>query len=119
MARRPIQKELTGSRLLKEYASWIYCTGCGKTVAYLCYVTYDLFELEYTCNCGNHGRVFIQFAHDPPGKSGSRLTTVKNRLCCPADGAPLLTVVSKNVESARFRIVCNACNTEYEGDAQC
>jgi len=33
-------KKLENARLLKEYASWIYCTSCEKTVAYLCYVTY-------------------------------------------------------------------------------
>ena len=48
MARSPKIKEIVNSRLLKDYASWIYCTSCNKTVAYLCYVTYDLFSFEYT-----------------------------------------------------------------------
>ena len=33
MARTPEIKELQNARLLKEYASWIYCTGCNQTVA--------------------------------------------------------------------------------------
>ena len=113
MARKPKQKELIKSRSLKEYASWIYCTDCNKTVAYLCYVTYDLFDFEYICNCGNHGSVFIEFEHDAPTQSTQSLSLEKNRLCCPKDLSPLFTVVEKNVKSIRFRIVCNTCNTEY------
>ena len=115
MARNPKQKELQNTRLLKDYASWAYCTACNKTVAYLCYITYDLFEFSYTCNCGSHGSVYIQFEHDVPVKSPQPLTCIKNRLCCPADRSPLFTVVEKNVKDFRFRTVCSACHTEYEG----
>ena len=114
MARKPKIKELQNTKLLKEYASWIYCANCNNTVAYLCYVTYDLIEFEYTCNCGNHGQVHIQFEHDVPVKSNFPLLSIKNRLCCPQDSAPLLTVVEKNVKAVRFRIVCNSCCTEYK-----
>ena len=114
MARKPKQKELRNARLLKEYASWIYCESCNKTVAYLCYVTYDLFDFEYTCKCGNHGSVFVEFEHDAPEKSNFPLHFAKNRLCCPKDDAPLLTIVEKNIIEARFCIVCNTCNTEYK-----
>ena len=116
MARKPIQKELQGTRLLKEYASWVYCLACGNTVAYLCYVTYDEVELNYTCNCGNCGRVFIRFAHDAPEGSDQPLLAIKNRLCCPADHAPLLTIVEKNVQSAQVRVLCNGCHKEYENE---
>ena len=114
MARKAKQIKLENSKLLKEYASWIYCDACNKTVAYLCYVTYDLFDFEYTCKCGNHGCVFIEFEHDTPAKSKQPLQLVKNRLCCPQDNSPLFTVVEKNIDEARFRIVCNTCNTEYD-----
>ena len=114
MARKTKQKELTNARLLKEYASWIYCNACNKTVAYLCYVTYDLFDFEFTCTCGSRGRVFIEFEHDAPSKSKQPLRLAKNRLCCPKDHSPLLTVVEKNIAEAQFRIVCNTCNTEFE-----
>ena len=113
MARKPAQKRLENSRLLKEYASWIYCTACNKTVAYLCYVTYDLFEFEYTCTCGSHGSVHIQFEHETPAKDNRPLRAIKNRLCCPQDNSPLFTIVEKNIKHAQFRIVCNICNTEY------
>ena len=115
MARTPHRKELKNSRLLKEYASWIYCNGCNKTVAYLCYVTYDLFLFSYTCNCGSSGEVFIQFEHDPPMQSDTPLQRVKNRLCCPDDASPLLTIVDKNIAQYQFRIVCNTCHTEFTG----
>ena len=118
MARKPLKKELTNTRLLKDYASWIYCTACDKTVAYLCYVTYDHFSFDYTCNCGNHGHVQIEFPHEAPKKSAAPLRLVKNRLCCPHDSAPLLTLVEKNVETARFRVVCNGCNTEFSGGTE-
>ena len=116
MARKPKQKKLKNSRLLKEYASWIYCDECNKTVAYLCYVTYDWFDFEYTCSCGNHGNVFIEFEHEIPTKSKQSLHLVKNRLCCPKDNSPLLTIVEKNIKEARYRIVCNTCNTEYASE---
>jgi len=115
MARKPERKELENCRLLKEYASWIYCEGCGKTVAYLCYVGYDLFELEYACGCGSRGRVLISFAHEGAARSEDALVPVKNRLCCPEDGTPLLTIVEKHVKSTRFRVVCNGCGREYGG----
>ena len=114
MARKTKEKNLINSRLLKEYASWIYCEACNNTVAYLCYVTYDLFDFEYTCKCGSRGHVFIEFEHDIPAKSKQPLYLAKNRLCCPKDESPLLAVVEKNIDEARFRIVCNTCNTEYD-----
>ena len=116
MARKPTVKELRNSRLLKEYASWIYCEGCGKTVAYLCYVTYDAFSFEYTCNCGSCGSVRIEFEHDKSASSHSALTEIKNRLCCPQDASPLVTVVEKNVAAYELRVVCNGCNTEYHAE---
>lgn len=91
MARKPITKELVNSRLLKDYASWIYCTGCNKTVAYLCYATYDCFTFAYECRWGSKGRVHIAFAHEPMQKSDLPLEHAKNRLCCPRDKAPLVT----------------------------
>ena len=115
MARKPTLRELKNTRLLKEYASWIYCEGCNNTVAYLCYVTYDLFTFNYICKCGCHGSVRIEFAHDEPKTSDTPLQTVKNRLCCPTDAAPLLTLVEKNLDEYAYRVLCNACNTEYHG----
>ena len=115
MARKPKLKELQNSRLLKEYASWIYCTNCNSTVAYLCYVTYDEFVFDYTCNCGSHGKVNISFEHSDALKSQEPLKTIKNRLCCPKDDSPLFTIIEKNIKSYKFNVICNSCNQEFEG----
>jgi len=115
MARKPIIKKLENARLLKEYASWIYCTGCGKTVAYLCYVSYDLFDFEFICDCGKSGSVHIEFAHEEGKRSDEQLTEIKNRLCCPKDHSPLLTTVDKNLADYKFQILCNQCGEVYHG----
>ena len=113
MARTPTSKKLENARLLKDYASWIYCTGCNCTVAYLCYVTYDEFDFEYTCTCGCCGKVHISFAPVAPSDSAAPLKLIKNRLCCPQDDAPLVTIVEKNLTTFSFRIVCKVCNTIF------
>jgi len=113
MSRTPKQKILENSKLLKKYASWIYCTHCNKTVAYLCYVTYDLFNLNYTCNCGSCGKVYIEFEHTPLEKNNSPLKLSKNRMCCPKDDSPLVTIVDKNIQNYEFNITCNSCNLTY------
>jgi len=114
MARTPKIKETVNSRLLKDYASWIYCTSCNKTVAYLCYVTYDAFSFEYTCNCGSKGKVHIEFdGNVNVDKSDTLLIEVKNRLCCPKDKSPLVTFVNKNLIDYKCHIICKGCSTEY------
>ena len=114
MPRKPTAKILTNTRLLKDYASWIYCEGCGKTVAYLCYVAYDRFDFEYKCNCQNVGCVHIEFENEHPiAMSAEPFTAIKNRLCCPDDNSPLVTVIDKNLQEYKLSVVCNKCNTEY------
>ena len=113
MARTPITKELVNSRLLKEYASWIYCTECNKTVAYLCYVTYDNFAFEYECSCGSKGSVHIEFEHTPMKQSEQPLELIKNRLCCPVDKSPLVTFVDKNLKAYSYSIGCKECQNTY------
>ena len=118
MSRKPIKKELTDTRLLKEYASWIYCGNCNNTVAYLCYVTYDFFDFEYTCSCQNRGHVCIEFENDnEPTISVEALIEIKNRLCCPNDSSPLVTVVAKNLREYKLSVVCNKCNTMYQAES--
>ena len=113
MTRMPMIKETENSRLLKAYASWIYCTQCEKTVAYLCYVTYDTFDFDYDCMCGGHGHVHIAFEHEPIERCDEPLVTIKNRLCCPIDESPLVTVVEKNLRAYRLGISCHACHHDY------
>ena len=115
MSRKPIQKDLINTRLLKEYASWIYCDKCNNTVAYLCYVTYDKFNFEYKCKCQNIGRVHIEFENNNSVKKSSEpLVEMKNRLCCCNDSSPLVTVVAKNLDEYSLSVLCNKCNTQYQ-----
>ena len=115
MSRKPIEKELTNTRLLKEYASWIYCDKCNSTVAYLCYVTYDEFAFEYKCKCQNVGHVHIKFENDNNVKKSSEpLVEIKNRLCCRIDNSPLVTVVAKNLQEYKLSVACNKCDTQYQ-----
>ena len=118
LARTPIIKNLTNSRLLKSYASWVYCDACGNTVAYLCYVTYDQVDFSYTCACGSCGRVEIEFAHEASQASDTALIPIKNRLCCPADQSTLITIVEKNVTDYTLFITCNTCNTVFSKSRQ-
>lgn len=112
MARVLKQRHLKNTRLLKEYASWMYCEGCNETIAYLCYVTYDAFDFHYSCKCGNSGQVNLVF-DDSKEKSEEKLIVIKNRLCCPKDEAPLLTILDKKLASYEYSITCHSCGKQY------
>lgn len=119
MARKPKIKEVINSRLLKEYASWIYCNRCNNTIAYLCYVTYDYFDFNYKCNCQNCGHIHIEFDSIAEIKESNKaLSIIKNRLCCPSDNAPLITIIDKNLQSYEFTITCNKCNVQYNKEVK-
>lgn len=113
MGRVPEHKELENTRLANGYGGWIYCGGCGKTIGYLCYVTYHKVRFDYQCQCGNHGLVNIAFGEGEGKKSDHELTLIKNRLCCGEDESPLITVIEKNLDSFNLEIVCATCNNRY------
>lgn len=114
MARKPLIKNLENTRLLKDYASWVYCTKCNKTVAYLCYVTYNAVNFNYTCNCGNCGSLHIEFEKLNDIKtSTTNLSLIKNRLCCPEDQSPLITIFDNNLVNYKCEIVCNTCHNKF------
>lgn len=113
MARSPIKKQLNGVTLLKEYASWVYCTGCKKTIAYLCYITYDKCHLDFECSCGSKGNLYISFTNADYAPNKHPLTIVKNRLCCPTDQSPLITFVEKNLMHYNCHIACSSCKNEF------
>lgn len=114
MARKLSVRELVNTRLANNYGGWIYCEGCNQTIGYLCYVTYDRFDLHYHCNCGNHGVARLAFDDEQPASSTEqRMVVIKNRFCCPADNSPLVTVLAKNLLSYQCEIVCKACSTTY------
>lgn len=114
MARTLKSKELINTRLANTYGGWIYCEGCNKTIGYLCYVTYNRFEMLYKCKCGNDGSAHLVFDDEDTSENAEqKMTTIKNRLCCPADESPLVTILSKKLLSYECDIVCKACNTKY------
>lgn len=114
MSRTPNKKELVNTRLANNYGGWTYCDSCNKTIGYLCYVTYEEFHLSYQCKCGNCGSMHISFEHQIKPKRGeSKLVTIKNRLCCPNDSAPLFTLLTKNLEYYKYEVHCSECNTTY------
>ncbi len=117
MSRTPIDKHLQNTRLANEYGGWMYCTSCNKTIAYLCYVTYDSFKFEFTCKCGETGSADIAFVDTQGAILSDKLpVTIKNRLCCPEDNSPLVTFVAKNLNKYSYEIVCKPCQHLYKGE---
>lgn len=114
MARTIRDKELVNTRLANRYGGWIYCEGCNKTIGYLCYVTYNRFSFNYKCNCGNKGSAHLSFNDEDTSKNTEqKMHTSKNRLCCPIDESPLVTILTKNLCSYECEIVCMSCDTKY------
>lgn len=113
MARTILKKELEKTRLANNYGGWIYCDECNKNIGYLCYVTYDMFKFEYTCKCGSHGKALIEMEETPKESCNKDLITIKNRLCCPEDESPLVTIMDKNLESYKFEVVCDKCKKTF------
>ena len=110
-----LNKLLVNSRMLKSTGSWIYCSDCEKTVAYLCYSTYQHFSFHYECMCGSNGKVELEY---PTGEelrqSQDELLIKKNRLCCPNDESPLFTIVNKHISNFSFKVVCKECLCIFE-----
>lgn len=114
MVRKPTVKELVHTRLASSYGGWMYCDHCGENIGYLCHVTYDNLKFEYVCHCGGKGSVCIAFHDvDVPCLAAGRLLERKNRLCCPKDESPLLTILEKKLTSYHCEIDCVSCQTRY------
>jgi len=113
------KKELQHVRLLKEYASWIYCDHCSETIGYLCYTTYDHVLFTFTCNCGQTGHLEIDFDQIPDKKKSSEaLILKKNRLCCPKDESALITILKNKLVTYDYDITCCDCSTTYTKGTQ-
>jgi hypothetical protein len=67
MVREPVVRILENTRLANTYGGWIYCEECGCSIGYLCYVTYDVVHFGYTCACGGHGNMWIDFREGAVG----------------------------------------------------
>ena len=115
MARVLKNKELVNTRLANSYGGWMYCDKCNENIGYLCYSTYDRLELKYKCNCGSQGSAILDFEDSKTGQNcNDNLIMVKNRLCCPKDNEPLITILDKKVESYELEITCKACSSTYK-----
>jgi len=107
----------SNTHFLKGYASWLYCDSCGKTVAYLCYVSYSYFHFSFTCACGASGWTENKFGEISlqklsPGKLPCR--AANGRYCCPKDSAALFSPVPKNLKQYSAAAICRTCETLYE-----
>ena len=116
MPSRNINKKLNNSRLLKSYGSWLYCTGCNKTVAYICYTTYKGLRISFLCKCGNCGGIeLLENTYLIPNNIEIKksLILIENRFCCPNDNEPIFSVVSKQLDSFEYQITCLKCNETF------
>lgn len=115
MARTLKNKELINTRLAANYGGWMYCDKCGENIGYLCYQTYDRLEMKYKCNCGSLGNLLLDFVDSGSGKdSDDKLVIIKNRLCCPSDNEPLITILDKKITSYDIKITCKSCDKIYK-----
>lgn len=115
MAKEIKNKNLTNTRLANNYGGWVYCDACGENIGNLCYQTYDKINFKYTCNCGSCGSMEIDFADSVEGNlSEDELVTIKNRLCCPKDSEPLITILDKKLSVYDLEITCKACGSTYK-----
>lgn len=109
-------KQVKHARLLKDYASWIYCDKCNNTIGYLCYVTYQQFQFHFICQCGNNGSIVIEKGETNKQVkiSDDELITIKNRLCCAEDQTPLVTIFEDKLKSYTCEITCKTCGKLYK-----
>ncbi|MDE5983849.1 MAG: hypothetical protein K2H13_01165 [Eubacterium sp.] len=114
MARVLKNKELVNTRLAANYGGWMYCTECGENIGYLCYQTYDSLDFNYECKCGSCGSAVIDFDDSKSGTECEKeLITIKNRLCCPDDNEPLITLLDKKLAHYDLKITCKSCGNSY------
>jgi len=108
-------KELVNLRLAANYGGWMYCDKCSENIGYLCYSTYDKLELKCQCNCGSTGSILLDFKDSKSGNDcDDELIVVKNRLCCPKDSEPLITILDNKVINYEIKITCKSCNHIYK-----
>ncbi len=115
MARTLKDKKLINTRLATNYGGWMYCDVCNENIGYLCYSTYDRIDLNYQCNCGSNGNVVIDFVDSKVGSNtNDEMVIIKNRLCCPINNDPLITILDKKVSKYNLKITCKSCGKIYQ-----
>ena len=114
MAKEIRNKKLINTRLANNYGGWIYCDNCDENIGNLCYQTYDSVNFKYVCNCGSEGSLEIDFVDSKEKRDdSSEMITIKNRLCCPKDNEPLITLLDKKIDHYEMKITCKACGNQY------
>lgn len=107
-------KELLNIRLATNYGGWMYCDKCQENIGYLCYSTYDKLDFNFKCNCGCEGKAMIKFEDSNLGKvCNNELVIIKNRLCCPKDNEPLITILDKKLINYNIKVTCKSCGNIY------
>ncbi len=115
MAKEIKNKNLTNTRLANNYGGWIYCDACGENIGNLCYQTYDKVNFKYECKCGACGSMEIDFLDSADGsQTEEEMVTIKNRLCCPKDSEPLITILDKKLSAYDLEITCKVCGSTYK-----
>ena len=116
MARVVKNKNLKNTRLATNYGGWMYCDKCNENIKFQLFLNYRL-ELEYKCNCGSSGSVLLDFDDSHLGDNCSdELVIIKNRLCCPKDNEPLITIYDKKLSQYEMKITCKSCRSIYKKD---
>ena len=118
MAARNIERKNTNSRLLKNYGSWLYCTNCNKTVAYICYTTYQWIKISFQCTCGSNGDLELKETGAILAEQidhYNKLIIKNNRYCCAVDEEPLFSLVAKQTTMFEYAVSCLKCKTLYRG----
>jgi len=71
--------------------------------------------LQYHCHCGSHGSALLDFDDSKTGKNCSdKFIIIKNRLCCPKDSEPLITILDKKVANYEMKVTCKSCENIYK-----
>ena len=117
---RNIERTTDNCRLLKSYGSWLYCSHCNKTVAYLCYTGYKQIILAFECSCGAHGKILLKESGAEPATtpSAGELELMKNRYSCPKDGTAFFSVVGERAKSVSYQVQCADCGLSYQGEIE-
>lgn len=121
MAKRIIKQEVKNSRLLKSYGSWLYCTNCNKTVAYICYTTYQWIKVNFKCYCGSTGGLILKeesYEISEQKISSDELIMKGNRYCCPNDEDPILSINLKNIIDFEYEGACLKCSSHFYGEVK-
>ena len=57
----------------------------------------------------------IDFLDSADGsQTEEEMVTIKNRLCCPKDSEPLITILDKKLSAYDLEITCKACGSTYK-----